>query len=165
MEIEHLFSGNALGEVSAGGELRLPPFVLKVLERRSCGRRIVFGAHESAPCLTLFDPAYLPAVAGDLERRKLRDEAAGMDRAQHSERARRAFGFAEEADVDAGGKVALPPLLRRKGSIGARALFVGTGGAIEIWDPAVAREAGGPALREIAEYRLGIGTDEEEDGR
>lgn len=164
MEIEHLFSGNALGEVSAGGEVRLPPFVLKVLERRSCGRRIVFGAHESAPCLTLFDSGYLPAVADDLERRKRRDEAAGMDCERHSERARRAFGFAEEADVAESGVVALPALLRRKGKIGARALFVGTGGAIEIWDPALARDSGGPALKEIAEYRLGIEENEEERG-
>lgn len=154
MEVEHLFSGNALGAVGAGGEVRLPPFVLAVLARRGDARRIVFGPHESAPCLTAFDGGYLPALGSEIERLKLRDEARGEDHGQHALRARRAFGLSEEADVAADGDVALPGFLRRKGGIGARALFVGAGPTVEIWDAERARTADDPALRELAHYRL-----------
>lgn len=152
MEVVHLFSGNALGMVGAEGEIRLPPFVLKVLARRAADGRILFGAHESAPCLTAFDAGYLPVIGDEIERLKRRDEV--REATGHADRARRAFGLTEEAEVDAGGRVALPPFLRRKGRIGARALFVGTGGTVEIWDPELALTAEDPALRELAQFRL-----------
>lgn len=152
MEVVHLFSGNALTAVGAEGEIRLPPFVLKVLARRAAEGRILFGAHESAPCLTVFDPAYLPVIGDEIERLKRRDEA--REGTGHAERARRAFGLTEEVDLDAGGRVALPPFLRRKGRIGARALFVGAGGTVEIWDAELALASDDPALRELAQYRL-----------
>jgi MraZ protein len=138
--IEHLFSGNALGAVDAAGRVRLPRFVLETLERRSGGRRIVFGAHERDPCLSGYEPAF---------RAVLQSRLAAGDPAM----ARRLFGFAEEAEFDARGRVALPEMMRRRGGIGALALFVGTGGAFEIWSPERAL-AGDPELREIAGYRL-----------
>jgi MraZ protein len=161
VETEHPFSGSALGAVDAGGKLVLPPFVLAVLARRGAGHRILFGAHDSAPCLAAFDAGHLPAIGGELERLKRRGEALGETAAPHAERARRAFGLSEEAEVDGNGRVALPPFLRRKGRIGTRALFVGVGPTVEIWDADVARGADDPALRELAEYRL---AEEEEKG-
>lgn len=154
MEIEHPFSGSAIGTVSAGGELLLPPFVLAVLARRGGGSRIVLGPHERAPCLAAFDTGHLPAIGSELERLKRRDEDSAAGARRHDERARRAFGLAEEAEVGAGGEVALPPFLRRRSGIGARALFVGAGPTVEIWDAETATQADDPALREIAEYRL-----------
>jgi MraZ protein len=136
VEVGPLFGGSAIGAVGAGGRLRLPPFVLETLRRRSDGRRIVFGAHESDPCLSASEPAARAALLG---------RASG----------RRLFGFSEEAEFDSAGRVTLPPILRWKGRIGERALFVGTGGAFEIWNPELALEAGEPALRELAQYRLG----------
>jgi DNA-binding transcriptional regulator/RsmH inhibitor MraZ len=160
VEVVHLFSGNALGAVGAEGEIRLPPFVLKVLARRAAEGRILFGAHESAPCLTAFDAGYLPVIGDEIERLKRRDEE--REASGHAGRARRAFGLTEEADVDAGGRVALPPFLRRKGRIGARALFVGAGGTVEIWDAELALASDDPALRELARYRLQEAEKEEE---
>ena len=163
MEGEHYFSGNALGTVGADGAVRLPPFVLAVLARRGAAGRILFGAHDSAPCLTAFDAGRLPALASDLERLKRRDEM-GSDEAgdRHAIRARRAFGLNEAAEVGQDGRVALPPFLRARGGIGARALFVGTGAEVEIWDADAARAADDPALRALAEYRL---AEEEERAR
>jgi MraZ protein len=135
-----------VGAVTAGGRLRLPPFILDTLIRRSEGRRIVFGAHESEPCLSAYDPAWRAAFFG-------RDGA------------RRLFGFSEEADFDSAGRVTLPAIMRWKGRIGALALFVGTGGAFEIWNPEIAREAGGPELREMADYRLRELGEREREGR
>jgi transcriptional regulator MraZ len=135
VEVGPLFGGSAIGAVGAGGRLRLPPFVLATLRRRSDGRRIVFGAHESDPCLSACEPAGRAALLG-------RDGA------------RRLFGFSEEAEFDSAGRVALPPILLWKGRIGGRALFVGTGNMFEIWNPDLALETGEPVLRELAEYRL-----------
>jgi MraZ protein len=154
VETGHLFSGNALDAVGQDGRVRLPPFVLETLSRRSDGRRIVFGAHESAPCLIAYDPGHRRALSEDVERRRRLAETLGLPDEDHHARARRAFGFAEEADYDARGRVALPRMMRRRARIADLAFFVGTGGAFEIWDPALAREAGGEALREMAEYRL-----------
>jgi MraZ protein len=53
----------------------------------------------------------------------------------------------------------IPAMMRRKGQIGDRVLFVGTGSGFEIWNPQLACEAGDPALREIAEYRIGMEAD------
>jgi DNA-binding transcriptional regulator/RsmH inhibitor MraZ len=155
VEGEHLFSGNALRKVGADGAVRLPPFVLAVLTRRGGGGRVHFGAHPSAPCLTVFDSTRLEGLAGELDRLRRRDEEAGeADGARHASRARRAFGLSEAAPVGDDGRVALPPFLRTRGGIGARALFVGTGAEVEIWDAEAARAADDPLLRALAEYRL-----------
>jgi MraZ protein len=155
VEIEHPFSGSALGTVTAEGELLLPPFVLAVLARRGGAGRIVFGAHERAPCLAAFDTGHLPRLGDEIERLKRAGEARGESAAAHESRARRAFGLSEEAAVDESGRVVLPPFLRRKGGIGGRALFVGVGPTVELWDAEAARAANDPELRALAQYRLG----------
>jgi len=135
VEVRPLFGGNALASVDAAGRVRLPPFARETLSRRSESRRLVFGAHEHAPCLSAYDAGYRSAL---------------FDR----NGSRRVFGFAEEAEFDRLGRVTLPPIMRWKGRIGALALFVGTGGAFEIWNPDLALEADDPELRQMAEYRL-----------
>jgi MraZ protein len=147
VEVGPLFGGNAIGAVTAAGRLRLPSFILETLIRRSGGHRIVFGAHESEPCLSAYDPGWRPALAERDDRRRL-------------------LGFAEEAEFDGGGRVTLPAMMRWKGRIADRALFIGTGGAFEIWNPDLAVEAADPDLREMAQYRLReIGSFEREEGR
>ena len=154
MALESLFSGSGIGTVDAGGRVRLPAFVRGTLARASRSRRLIVAAHESAPCLTGFDPGYAPVLHAELERRRLLDEAAGTGADAHFARARRRFGFSEEAHCDEQGIVVLPELMRRRGGIGELALFVGTGADFEIWDPEQAREAGGKDVRELAEYWL-----------
>ena len=155
--MEHLFRGNSLGRVEADGRVRLPEFVTRVIERRSDARAALFGAHESDPCLTGYDLEYPPLIQQDLDRRRLREEAQGAPVEAHHARARRAFGFVEEADYDDRGEIVLPDMMRRRGRIEDLALFVGTGGSFEIWNPHLACEAGDPALKALAEYRLGEG--------
>ena len=146
VEVGTLFGGNALATVDSAGRVRLPLFVRETLAHRSEGRRLVFGAHENDPCLSSYEPAY---------------RAAFFDR----NGSRRIFGFAEEAEYDARGRVTLPRMMRWKAKIGLLALFVGTGGAFEIWNPELALEAGDPELRQMAEYRLHIGNTEREESR
>ena len=155
MAFEQLFTGSAVGAVRADGTVPLPPFILNALSAAAPGRRLIVGAHDEDPCLKAYEPGHAAALLADVERRRLRDEAAGLTSTEHHRRARRAFGFAEEASIDADGRLALPAMMRRKGRIGDLVLFVGTGGSFEIWDPQTACSAEDESLREIAEYRLG----------
>ncbi|MDQ4087748.1 MAG: hypothetical protein M3177_07045 [Pseudomonadota bacterium] len=154
MALGTFFSGNALRAVDAEGRTVLPPFILSVLERRCAGSRLVFGAHESDPCVSGYDEAYEAKLFEDMERRRLREEGQGVPAAAHHSRARRLFGIVERSAFDAEGRITLPPMIRRRGRIRDRALFVGTGGSFEIWDPELAREAGGEELRELVEFAV-----------
>lgn len=158
MEVTHIFSGSALGALDEGGGVRLPPFILREMARHGDGGRLLFGVHETDPCITGYGPALRSRLEAELERRRLRDEALGLPADGHHARARRTFGLVEEARYDDGGRLTLPPLARRRGSLGRDILFVGAGSHFEIWDPARAIAEGGEELRYLAEYRLG-GTD------
>jgi MraZ protein len=161
LEGAHLFSGNALGAVDASGRVRLPLFILKELEARPQRCRFFFGAHERDPCVTGYEPAERAALCEEVERRRRLDEAEGRPPERHYARSRRLFGMVEEAPCDSRGRIALPPLARRRGRIGQLALFIGTGKSFEIWNPEVAMEASDPELRDVARYRLA----EWQDGR
>jgi MraZ protein len=118
------FMGSGISEVDGAGRVLLPAFVRDALTGRGAdGGRLVFGAHDRDPCLIGLDPAHV------------------------------ATRHAEQAVFDGDGRATLPPLLRRLGRIGGLALFVGTGAVFEIWDPSLAREAGGEDLAWLAEYR------------
>jgi DNA-binding transcriptional regulator/RsmH inhibitor MraZ len=155
VQIEHLYGGSALRAVDGRGRVKLPRFVRETVERRSGAGLLVLGPHESDDCLTGYDPAWRGMLFGDSERLRLRDEAAGADTAQHHRRARRTFGLTEQSEIDCDGRISLPPMVRRLARIGDRALFVGTGGAFEIWNPELASKSGDPALAELARWRLG----------
>ncbi len=150
--IENLFSGNALLPVDGEGRTILPGFVLAVLDRRRAGARLVFGAHEEDPCISGYDEGYQAVLHAEMERRRLRDEAEGVPAAAHHSRARRLFGAVERASYDAGGRITLPPMMRLKSRIGERALFIGTGGSFEVWNPDLACAAGDPEVRELAAF-------------
>jgi MraZ protein len=162
VQIEHLYGGSALAAVDARGKVRLPRFVRETAGRRSDAGFLVLGPHESDSCLTGYDPGYRRMLFADAERLRLRDEAAGVGAAPHHGRARRAFGLTEQAEIDSEGRIALPEMVRRLAGIERRALFVGTGGAFEIWNPELAAGSGDPALAEIARWRLGDNEDDNE---
>ena len=147
VQIDHLFGGSALKAVDAAGFVRLPAFVRAVIERRTDARAVVIGVHDEDNCLTGYDPSFRRALFADSERQRLQ---AGP---QHR-RVRRLFGLTDEAGYDASGRIALPPMMRQVGRIEGLALFVGTGGAFEIWNPRLAAESDDPALAELARWRL-----------
>lgn len=155
MEVTHIFSGNALGALDEEGRVRLPPFILREVTRHGDDGRLLFGVHEEDPCITGYAPALQPRLEAELERRRLRDEALGLPADGHRARARRTFGLVEEARYDNGGRLTLPPLARRRGSLGRDILFVGAGSHFEIWDPSRAIAEGDEELRYLARYRLG----------
>lgn len=152
MYIEHFFGGSALKAVGRDGRVRLPRFVRTVAGRRAGDGALVIGVHDSDPCLTAYDRGFRGALFADAERARLREEETGGD--SHRRRARRAFGLTEEAEVDPAGTILLPAMMRRFGRIEGLALFVGTGGSVEIWNPELAAESDDPALSELARWRL-----------
>ena len=152
MELEHLFNGSALNAVDAKGRLSVPAFIRSVIERRSDAKAIVLGPHEADPCLTAYDRNYARILYAENERRRLNEEA--QDPQAHFQRARRVFGVTEEVPYDTSGRIILPPMMRRKGGIEDLALFVGTGGTFEIWNPRRALESGDGQLRDLAAWRL-----------
>jgi MraZ protein len=169
VEVTQIFSGNALGALDEDGRVRLPPFILREIARQGDGGRLLFGVHESDPCLTGYGSALRPKLEAELERRRLRDEALGRTAGEHHARARRTFGMVEEARYDKAGRLTLPPLARRRGGLGRQILFIGAGSHFEIWDPSLAMADGDEELRYVAEYRLGGGApatidEEEEEG-
>ena len=166
MEVTHLFSGNALGAVDGNGRVRLPPFILREMERHCDRGRLLFGVHESDPCLTGYGPGLRAQLQAELERRRLRDEEAGRPAEDHHLRARRTFGLVEEAAYDEGGRLPLPPFVRARAGIGDRVLFIGAGSHFEMWDAMRALAEGDDEVRALAEYRLGdSGDQQKEDGR
>ena len=153
MQVEHLFGGSALASVDPDGRVRLPHFVMSVAARRAEDGALVIAAHEADPCLTAYDRAFRRALFADSERLRLADPEGGD---VHRRRARRAFGLSEEAELEDGASL-LPPMMRRLGRIDDVALFVGTGGTVEIWNPHLAAGSGDPALEEMARWRLDHG--------
>ena len=152
LELEHLFNGSALNAVDAKGRLSVPSFIRSVVERRSEAKAIIIGVHEVDPCLTAYDRNYARNLFSENERRRLTEE--GRDPQAHFARARRTFGVTEEVPYDTSGRIILPPMMRRKGRIDDLALFIGTGGTFEIWNPRLALESGDENLRELAAWRL-----------
>ena len=150
--VNHLFSGNALCAVNAGGSLILPIFVRTTLGRRTDARSLLLGSHESDPCLLAYDAGYAAFLHEDSERRRIGEE----DRAPlaSAKRLRRIFGFVEEIGFGDDGAVVLPPMMRRRARIGTQALVIGVGGAFEIWDARAALDHSDPDLREIVAFHL-----------
>ncbi|HET9638015.1 MAG TPA: hypothetical protein VFP12_02295 [Allosphingosinicella sp.] len=138
------------------------------MARHDGGGRVMFGVHESDPCLTGYGTALRPRLEAELERRRLRDETLGRAPDEHHARARRTFGIVEEARYDEEGCLTLPPLARRRGGLGRHILFIGAGSHFELWDPSLAMTEGDEELRFVAEYRLGDRAErpleEEDDG-
>ena len=150
-QIEHPFSGSALCAIDSVGRLRLPRFVRETLNRRGAGDVLLVGCHEAEPCLIAYDAAFAANIHADVERRRIIEQPVAPH--LHFARARRAFGWVAEADVD-GETAVVPPMMRRRARIGALALLVGTGGMFEIWDVELALERGDADLRELAAFHL-----------
>jgi MraZ protein len=144
--------GNALCAVDPAGRLVLPGFVRATLSRRGDPRLIFVGGHGEDPCLVAYDRSHAARLASDC--RRLFDAEDATERHAHAARSRRLFGFVEQVLLDSRGKLALPPMMRRRARIEGLALVVGTGGPFEIWNPKTALEGGDPALSELAAFHL-----------
>lgn len=132
------------------GRLILPQFARTAFALRSDSKTLLVGVHETDPCLILYDRVFARALACDVRRRRIAEEAT--DPSAHHARARSVFGFVEQVEVDSRGRIALPPMMRRRARIEDSALIVGTGGSLEIWSPEAALGSGDPMLAELVDF-------------
>ncbi len=140
-----LFSGSALVKVTPDGACTLPSGFGEVVQRRSGERMVLLGAHQAEPCLAGYDRTYAA---------QLLNEARQEVRGHVDLPLRRLFGTAEALPFTLRRRLVIPPFLRRKGRIQAHALFIGTGGSFEIWNPMAACSAADTELAEIAAWHL-----------
>ena len=150
--VDHLFSGNALCPVNAGGTLILPGFVRATLGRRTDARSFLVGSHECDPCLLAYDAGYARILHQDSERRRIAEERETPGAS--ARRLRRIFGFIDDIGFGDDGAVVLPPMMRRRARIGTCALVIGVGGAFELWGVQAVLDHPDPDLREIAAFHL-----------
>lgn len=156
MAFEHLFQGSALNAVDAKGRVSVPASLRSVIEKRSNAKVLVVAKHDTFPCISAYDQGYAAVQHAKLERQYEREEAAGADMSAYHQRNMLAFGSTEEVAYDSGGRIILPPMMRRKGGIEDLALFIGAGETFHIWNPQ--RFLDSPDVHEdmkdIARYRL-----------
>ena len=154
--LEHLFQGSALNAVDAKGRVSIPAFLRSVVERRGDARTIVLAKHEAFPALSAYDPAYAALKHAKLERLLEKEETNPDADMAYQQRNLLAFAASEEVPYDTSGRIVIPPLMRRKGSIADLALFLGTGETFQIWNPYsfLEHDHVPEDMKEIARYRL-----------
>lgn len=140
---ERPYAGHALSRVATSGKVKLPEFARRVLERHPAA--IFIGLHPALPCLLAFDARHQQMLEGH--------GADPMAEDERRARLRRLFGTMLEIGWPCD-NVRLPELARRKAGIGDKALFVGIGDAIEIWDPALAAASDDEILADLAATAL-----------
>lgn len=136
------YLGSAIARVQPSGRVRLPELARRVLERHPS--TLFVGLHPTAPCLIAFDGRFQQQLREDI------DAADPHERDARLARLRRVFATGEETGWPSD-HLRLPEFARRTVGIGAEALFVGIGGAMELWAPEAARDSGDEVLREIAD--------------
>lgn len=135
------YLGSAIARVQPSGRVRLPDLARRVLERHPS--TLFVGLHPTAPCLIAFDSRFQQQLREGI------DAADPDERDARLARLRRVFATGEETGWPCD-HLRLPEFARRKVGIGAEALFVGVGGAMELWAPDAARDCGDEVLRELA---------------
>ncbi|HUE79302.1 MAG TPA: hypothetical protein VMN38_06690 [Sphingomicrobium sp.] len=156
MALEHLFQGSALNAVDGKGRVSVPAFLRSVIERRGDSKTIVLAKHQSFPALSAYDPAYAARMHAKLERLLEKEETNAQAQLEYQQRNLMAFAASEEVPYDSSGRIVLPPMMRRKGSIEELALFLGAGETFQIWNPALflADDHVPEDMKDIARYRL-----------
>ena len=153
---EHLFQGSALNAIDAKGRLSVPAFLRSVIEKRSECKTLVLAKHDTYPCVSAYDRGYAAVQHAKLERLYEREEGDPAALAVYHQRNMLAFGSTEEVPYDSGGRIILPPMMRRKGGLEDLALFLGTGETFQIWNPqTLLSDKNIPEdLKDICRYRL-----------
>jgi MraZ protein len=134
-----LYQGGGIGLVDDKGRVAIPNALRSTLQQNSPradgkdGGTIIVAAHEDAPCLVAYDPAYLPELKAELDRRV--ELSRGPDgKVNHNILRDGANG--EAVPFDGSGRFIMPAWPRFHANIGPHAFFWGTFSLIEIWDPA-----------------------------
>lgn len=133
------YQGSGLALVDDKGRVAIPNALRGTLAENSPradgkdGGTIIIAAHEEAPCLIAYDPAYVAELKRELNERVALSR--GPDgRIDHN--IKRGGANGEAVPFDGSGRFIMPGFPRFYANIGANAFFWGTLDYIEIWDPA-----------------------------
>lgn len=118
-----MFLGEYLHSVDTKGRLAIPARYRSKIER---GAVVTRGVER---CLLVFTMEAWEQKARELA-------AANMDARQRRYVERTHFGSAAECELDAQGRIVLPPALRRYAGLNGEARIVGAHERFELWSPA-----------------------------
>lgn len=151
-----LYQGGGIGLVDDKGRVAIPNALRATLQGNSPrpdgkdGGTIIVAAHEDEPCLVAYDPAYLPQLKRELDRRL--EMSRGAD-GRVDGNILRDGANGEAVPFDGSGRFIMPGYPRFHANIGPHAFFWGTFDLIEIWDPRTAAERPGLSSRMVSALR------------
>jgi MraZ protein len=121
-----VFQGSHNISLDAKGRLSIPAKYREALESMS-GSRIVMTAHTQDRCVLIYPETEWHSVMPKIEALPTFNRA--VQRAQ-----RLLIGYATALELDANGRVLVPPTLRDYGNLGKKLMLVGLGAKFELWD-------------------------------
>ncbi|MDE0878413.1 MAG: division/cell wall cluster transcriptional repressor MraZ [Sphingomonas bacterium] len=133
------YQGSGLALVDDKGRVAIPNALRGTLadnSPRADGKKdggiVIIAAHEDAPCLIAYDPAYVAELKREL------NERVALSRGENGKvdhNIKRAGANGEAVPFDGSGRFIMPGFPRFYAGIGSNAFFWGTLDYIEIWDP------------------------------
>lgn len=123
-----MFRGANAINLDAKGRMMIPAKARSRLAE-VCTGELVITRHLTDPCLLLYPLSTWEEVEARI------DALPGTSAVNRTIK-RRLIGHAAEVDMDASGRVLLPPLLREIADLEKQIILVGQGKSFEIWDEA-----------------------------
>ena len=152
--MSRLFVGSSICEISRNGDLSLSDSFCIAITSREAKDNIYVGLHDYMNCLVVYDEVMLNDRLDRHERRRVAE--GGIAPAAQLDRLRSNFGFASATKLDGKGRIAIAPWLYERSGEAHRALVVGMGHSIEIWDLDHVLAHGNRDLRNLAIRHLEI---------
>ena len=122
-----VFRGVAELVLDAKGRLAIPARHREGLVNESAGRLVVTA--DPSGCLLIYPLAtWEPIQAQLMSLSSFNDKIRGLQRLL--------VGHADDVELDAAGRILVPPALRRYASLDKRVVLVGQGQKLELWDDA-----------------------------
>ena len=144
-----MFRGANPLSLDAKGRMTVPSRYRELLQE-NCGGRLVITVDHRAPCLLVY-----PQPTWDVIERRLSDLPNFDEQARGLQR--KLIGFANECDMDAQGRVLLPPSLREFAGLDKRVMLLGQVNKFELWSEQAWGEQckdlfGGDGDPQVSEY-------------
>lgn len=120
-----VFRGISELVLDAKGRLAIPARHREGLVRGDSGHLIITADHGG--CLLIYPPAEWEPIQAELMRRSSFNERIRSLQ-------RLIVGHADDVELDAAGRILVPPALRRYAALDKRVVLVGQGRKLELWD-------------------------------
>lgn len=120
-----MYSGNYAINMDAKGRMAVPARERDALVQ-CCGGRLVVTAHHEDDCLLVYPEGEWQETLATLRTLPSSNKAA-------SHILRRMIGHAAELEMDANGRLLLPPTLRTFAGLEKKLMLVGVGNKYELW--------------------------------